>query len=354
MNRQTPDDLSEKTRRPKLAWLGLGSITCAVAAMTAAFFSASDPKIAIDAARIDASAALARSGFSWAQVEIENRVAVIRGEAPGEPERVMAYEVVNKALRPAISENKVITKVRSQLTLAAPPAPIAVPEPEVPVAAIVPPPAAAAREQSVAAMETSMQPNAAPAASWVAPPVQFPNGQPTITAEVVTPAAVTSPATIETSSVDKSAASGQSACKDEFAATLAHSIIVFASDSATIDKQSRPVLDKLAGIAKRCSRLHLAIEGHTDGNGAKSHNQALSQRRAEAVRTALVNRGIDMDHISARGLGSSRPIEQGTSERAQARNRRIEFAVSERAVLERKAAAQATRTRSTNNEPTKN
>ena len=336
-----------------MAWLGLGSMTCAMVAMAAAFFGASDPKIAIDAARIDASAALARSGFSWADVEIENRVAVIRGEAPGEPERVMAYEVVNKALRPAISVSKVITKVRSQLTLAAP---IVLPESvkpqpaqsEVPVAAIVPPPPAAP-EQSVAALEKTMEPTAASAAPWVAPPVQFPNGQPTFTAAAVTPPPVASPATIETSSVDKSAAPAQSACKGEFAATLASSIIVFASDSATIDKQSRPVLDKLADIAKHCSRFHLAVEGHTDGNGGKSHNQALSQRRAEAVRTALVNRGVDMDHISARGLGSSRPIEQGISDSAQARNRRIEFAVSER-----KAAAQAPKTRTTKNESTKN
>ena len=327
-----------------MAWLGLGSMTCAMVAMAAAFFGASDPKIAIDAARIDASAALARSGFSWADVEIENRVAVIRGEAPGEPERVMAYEVVNKALRPAMRESRIITKIRSQLTLAPPPAPTVVLEPEVPVAAAEPPP-----EQIVASIEATMEPTAASAAPWVAPPVQFPNGQPTFTAAAVTPAPVASPATIETSSVDKSAAPAQSACKGEFAATLASSIIVFASDSATIDKQSRPVLDKLAGIAKHCSRFHLAVEGHTDGNGGKSHNQALSQRRAEAVRTALINRGVDMDHISARGLGSSRPVEQGISDSAHARNRRIEFAVSER-----KAAAQAPKTRTTKNESTKN
>lgn len=332
MNRQTPDNIPVNARYSIVSWLGLGSMTFAIAAMFAAFFSAGDPRIALDGARIDAAAALARSGFSWAEVVIEDRVASIRGEAPGEPERVMAFEVVSKALRPAMLESRIITKVRSQLTLAPPPAPIAVPEPEVPVAAVVPPPVIAtpAPQQSVAAVETSMEPAAAPAAAWVAPPVQFPNGQPTFTAAVVAPAPVASPATIETASVDKSATPAPSTCKDEFAATLAGSLIVFARDSAAIDKQSRPVLDKLAGIAKRCSRFQLSVEGHTDGNGGKSHNQVLSQRRAEAVRTALINRGVDMDHISARGLGSARPIEQGTSESAQARNRRIEFAVSER------------------------
>ncbi len=327
MNRQTPDNIPVNARYSIVSWLGLGSMTLAIAAMFAAFFSAGDPRIAVDSARIDAAAALARSGFSWAEVVIEDRVASIRGEAPGEPERVMAFEVVSKALRPAMLESRIITKVRSQLTLAPPPAPIAVPEPVVPVAALVPAPVIAtpAPQQSVAAIETSMETTAAPAAAWVAPPVQFPNGQPSFA-----PAPVTSFATIETASVDKSAAPAPSTCRAEFAATLANSLIVFARDSATIDKQSRPVLDKLAGIAKRCSRFQLSVEGHTDGNGGKSHNQALSQRRAEAVRTALINRGVDMDHIVARGLGSARPIEQGTSETAQARNRRIEFAVSER------------------------
>ncbi len=323
MNRQTPDNRPVNARYSIVSWLGFGSMTFAIAAMFAAFFSAGDPRIALDGARIDAAAALARSGFSWAEVEIEDRVASILGEAPGEPERVMAFEVVSKALRPAMLESRIITKVRSQLTLAPPPAPIAVRDPEVPVAIVVAP-------APVASRVATMEPTAAPAAEWVAPPVQFPNGQPSFTAAVVTTAPVASPAKIETASVDKSAAPAPSTCKDEFAATLAGSLIVFARDSATIDKQSRPVLDKLAFIAKRCSRFNLAIEGHTDGNGGKSHNQVLSQRRAEAVRTALINRGVDMDHISARGLGSAHPIEQGTGETAQARNRRIEFAVSER------------------------
>ncbi len=309
MNRQTPDNPSAKSRHSKFAWLGLGSMTCAMAAMAAAFFSAADPQIALDAARIDAAAALARSGFSWAEVDIENRVAMIRGEAPGEPERVMAYEVVSKALRPAMNESKVIAKVRSQLTLAL----------REPTAAEPPVAAAEAPVERVAAME----PTAAPATSWTAPPVQFPNGQPTFTAQPATPAS------IETASVDKSATPTPSACKDEFAATLSSSAIVFARDSALIEKQSRSVLDKLAGIAKRCNRFHLAIQGHTDSIGSKSHNLTLSQRRAEAVRTALINRGIKIDHISARGFGAAQPLEQGSSEAVLAKNRRIEITVSE-------------------------
>lgn len=312
MNRQTPDDPSATTHHSKFAWLGLGSMTCAIAAMMVAFFGATDPNIALDAARIDAAAALARSGFNWANVEIEDRIALIRGIAPGEPERVMAYEVVSKALKPAMLESKIVAKVRSQLTLATPPAAPVTPEPAKSAPIQIETPVAAAG------------PAAAPAQSWTAPPVQFPNGEPRFAAQTATPAP------IETASVDKAATPATSTCKDELSSTLASASIVFARDSATIDKQSRPVLDKLAGIAKRCSRFNLAIEGHTDGQGGKTHNLALSQRRAEAIRTALINRGVDTDHIIAQGFGSARPIEQGTTEAALAKNRRIEIAVSER------------------------
>jgi outer membrane protein OmpA-like peptidoglycan-associated protein len=339
MNRQILDDQSDKSHQSKAAWLGLGSMTCAMAAMTAAFFSAADPKIALDAARIDAAAALARSGFSWAEVDIEDRVALIRGTAPGEPERVMAYEVVSKALRPAMHESKVVSKVRSQLTLAPRPG-SEIPEPaqaaliqsEPPVAAVTPSPAPELTNQRIAAME----PTAAPARSWTAPPVQFPNGAPVMP---VTAAASSAPQAapiaiadrpIETASVDRTATPTPATCKGELAATLASSAIVFARDSYEIEKQSRPTLDKLAGIAKRCSGFHFAIQGHTDGQGSKAHNLALSQRRASAVRTALINRGVDMDRISAIGLGASQPVAQGTGEAALATNRRIEIAVSER------------------------
>ena len=343
MIRQTPDEQSDSSRHSKVAWLGLGSMTCAMAAMAAAFFSANDPKIALDAARIDAAAALARSGFSWAEVEIENRVALIRGEAPGEPERVMAYEVVSKALRPAMHESKVVAKVRSQLTLAARPV-YEIPEPaqtapvqrEPPVAAVIPPPATEMTSQRIAAME----PTAALAKSWTAPPVQFPNGEPGFTEQAaIGPAPAPRP--IETASVDRTATPTPATCKDDLAAMLASSAIIFARDSAEIDKQSRPTLDKLAGVAKRCGSYHLAIQGHTDGQGNKTHNLALSQRRAGAVRTALINRGVDMDRISAVGLGASQPVAQGTDEAALAKNRRIEIAVSER-----KAATQPPKTKS--------
>lgn len=149
-------------------------------------------------------------------------------------------------------------------------------------------------------------------------------------------------APIETSAVDTPAKRDQKAevtpdaaagpdattdCKAEFAEALSRSTIEFASNSAVIEKTSRPLLDTLAQIAKRCSRFRLVVEGHTDLSGSNSHNQPLSQRRADAVRWALVDRGVDMDHISAQGFGSSRPLMQGTTEAANARNRRIEFSV---------------------------
>jgi outer membrane protein OmpA-like peptidoglycan-associated protein len=160
--------------------------------------------------------------------------------------------------------------------------------------------------------------------------------------------AATSPAATATSAPAKTAPAKPAAdldskadCKAEFADALSSATIVFASDSAVIDKQSRGLLDKLAAIAKRCSRFSLVVEGHTDGTGRKGHNDALSRKRAEAVRWALVDRGIDMDHISAIGYGASRPLEPGTGASAVARNRRIEFSVLEPTTLRPKAALEA-------------
>lgn len=119
------------------------------------------------------------------------------------------------------------------------------------------------------------------------------------------------------------------ACADAFADALDGTTINFARASAAIQKESRPLLDKLASIAKRCKGYRLTVEGHTDLTGSPAANLTLSKKRAEAVRWALIDRGIDIDHIGAEGFGASRPLEDATSEEANAKNRRIAITVSD-------------------------
>jgi len=67
------------------------------------------------------------------------------------------------------------------------------------------------------------------------------------------------------------------------------------------------------------------IEGHTDSTGTPLANQALSRARAEAVRMALIQRGIAPDRLQAQGLGNEQPLADNHSADGRARNRRIEF-----------------------------
>jgi len=67
--------------------------------------------------------------------------------------------------------------------------------------------------------------------------------------------------------------------------------------------------------------------GHTDSTGSTSYNQALSERRAVAVRGALIARGANAANLTAVGYGESRPIASNGTREGRARNRRTEFKV---------------------------
>jgi outer membrane protein OmpA-like peptidoglycan-associated protein len=105
--------------------------------------------------------------------------------------------------------------------------------------------------------------------------------------------------------------------------------VQFAVNSATIDRRSEPLLDQIAealnanpGVGK------LRIEGHTDNVGEPRFNQRLSEERAQAVRAALIRRGVDGDRLATRGLGEVRPIAPNRSPAGRAKNRRVEFIIT--------------------------
>jgi outer membrane protein OmpA-like peptidoglycan-associated protein len=88
---------------------------------------------------------------------------------------------------------------------------------------------------------------------------------------------------------------------------------------------------KLDDVAKALSEedpnSKMVVEGHTDSQGQPSFNQDLSQKRADAVRTYLVSRGISSDRITAQGYGLARPIADNASPEGRANNRRVEIVV---------------------------
>jgi outer membrane protein OmpA-like peptidoglycan-associated protein len=72
--------------------------------------------------------------------------------------------------------------------------------------------------------------------------------------------------------------------------------------------------------------MRLAIEGHTDNVGAAAANQALSQKRAAAVKAYLVEKhGIDAARLSAAGFGAAKPVAPNVDEAGRQKNRRVEL-----------------------------
>ncbi len=114
-------------------------------------------------------------------------------------------------------------------------------------------------------------------------------------------------------------------CQDEVAVLLRARTIRFEESSAVIDHASETLIDQVAATLRPCLGSIIAITGHTDTSGPEPGNIALSRERAEAVRDALIARGIPSDGLRARGVGSRVPV-RGLPPGDPA-NRRIEFSV---------------------------
>ncbi len=117
------------------------------------------------------------------------------------------------------------------------------------------------------------------------------------------------------------------ACEKSLADLLAKSKIVFATNSAVIVPGSAGLLDALANAARGCSGT-LRVEGHTDSRGFPEANKVLSMARAQAVRAALVARGVPAAQLQAQGFGADSPVADNATNAGRAQNRRIEFRVA--------------------------
>lgn len=114
-------------------------------------------------------------------------------------------------------------------------------------------------------------------------------------------------------------------CQDDVERILETRTIRFGEASTRLDPASDRLLDEVARALRPCGTSVIAVTGHTDAGGDRKVNVALSQARAEAVRSALIARGIPTDNLRAAGLGAARPVE-GLDPNDPA-NRRIEFSV---------------------------
>jgi OmpA-OmpF porin, OOP family len=103
--------------------------------------------------------------------------------------------------------------------------------------------------------------------------------------------------------------------------------IRFEPGRATIDPDSAGLLDRLVETALRCPTAKIEIAGHTDGDGENGFNQALSEKRAQAVMDYLLKAGLPADRFTAIGYGSSQPVAANDTDEGKAQNRRIDFLV---------------------------
>lgn len=100
--------------------------------------------------------------------------------------------------------------------------------------------------------------------------------------------------------------------------------ILFDTNRATFKKETDKVLRAMTVIFKEYPRADFTIEGHTDSVGSKATNQALSERRANAVRDYLIANGINADRLTARGFGESTPRASNKTRAGRKENRRVE------------------------------
>jgi outer membrane protein OmpA-like peptidoglycan-associated protein len=75
--------------------------------------------------------------------------------------------------------------------------------------------------------------------------------------------------------------------------------------------------------------VKMSIAGHTDNSGKPEKNQALSVARAESVKKYLVSKGVAENRLTATGYGQDQPIADNTTPAGKAKNRRVEFKVSQ-------------------------
>jgi outer membrane protein OmpA-like peptidoglycan-associated protein len=90
-------------------------------------------------------------------------------------------------------------------------------------------------------------------------------------------------------------------------------------DAATIAS-----LDAMREILRNYPNAKFSIEGHTDSDGSNAYNQKLSEDRANAVRNALIEKGVNANNLAAVGFGETKPVASNKTATGKAQNRRTE------------------------------
>jgi OOP family OmpA-OmpF porin len=101
----------------------------------------------------------------------------------------------------------------------------------------------------------------------------------------------------------------------------------FDFDKAVLKPEGRQLLDQVAQQVGTVNLETIIAVGHTDSVGSDAYNQKLSERRAAAVKTYLVGKGIDANRIYTEGKGETKPVADNKTAAGRAKNRRVEIEI---------------------------
>jgi len=105
--------------------------------------------------------------------------------------------------------------------------------------------------------------------------------------------------------------------------------VLFGTDLSNLNSNGMHTVQKLADVLSKNPQRTVLVEGYTDSTGTASHNQELSERRAQSVRTALQSMGISGDRILTRGYGQEFPVASNDTAGNRQMNRRVEIVLSD-------------------------
>ncbi len=105
--------------------------------------------------------------------------------------------------------------------------------------------------------------------------------------------------------------------------------VLFDFDRHELRDGAMRTIDRIADFLNEYEDRKVLVEGFTDSTGARDYNMGLSERRAESVRTALIERDVDADRIRIRGFGPDFPVASNDNEAGRQLNRRVEIIISD-------------------------
>lgn len=111
--------------------------------------------------------------------------------------------------------------------------------------------------------------------------------------------------------------------------TVTESELRFPGGKYTLPSKEIESLDEIARFLNENATLNVLVEGHTDSGGSESFNLILSQKRAEAVKKAMVERGVAESRIQAKGFGETQPVASNQTYNGRRQNRRVEIFIIE-------------------------